>query len=68
MIVEQKHIHWIRIRVGQIYFAELLKCLRCDLTRIRRETVRYFEAVLICLVLLMPAVGVRHWIGHKREN
>ena len=68
MVVEQKHIDWIGIRVSQIHFAELLKCLRCDLTRIWRKTVRYFETVLICLMLLMPAVGVHHGIGHKRED
>jgi DNA-directed RNA polymerase sigma subunit (sigma70/sigma32) len=48
MVVEQKHIHWIRIRVGQIYFAELLKCLRCEEVgqafSVTRERIRQIEA------------------------
>src|SRR5260370_42146954 len=57
MAVEKEKIDFIRVGIGQDHIAEHLKGLRGNLTRIRHESQRAFQAVLIGLIFLIPASG-----------
>ena len=68
MRIKQKYIHRVRLRIGEIYFAENLKRLRGGLAGVGREAVSYFQAVLVRLMLDVTAEGAIDGAGDKTED
>lgn len=68
MAVEENHIHRIGLGIGKVDIAQKVKRLGGYLARVRRETVRDFETVLISLMFLVAAEGAADGIGNKEEN
>ena len=68
MAVEQKDVHGIGLGISKIHIAQEIKPLRRNLSRVGREAVCDFKAVLIGLMLLVTAEGAADGIGNKEKN
>ena len=68
VVVEEKNVDFIRVGIGEVYVSEDLEGLRGNLCRIRGESMRDFEAVLVGLVFLMPADGIKKRIRKEEKD
>ena len=68
MIVEQENLHRIRVGICQVDLTQDLKCLCGNLPRIRSQSVRHLESVLVSLMFEVSADSATYRVRQKKKH